>query len=128
MATRIGQALREARLERGIELSEVERVTKIRVKFLRAMEEDRWEELPEPVYARGFPPTPALSPDLGDGPLVEEYRRGVESAWEAESIPEGVLRRGQLSRERARWPRGPLVAGVLALGGRGVAIGVRAGG
>jgi cytoskeleton protein RodZ len=128
MATRIGQALREARLERGIELSEVERVTKIRVKFLRAMEENRWEELPAPVYARGFLSAYARYLGLDDGPLVEEYRRGVESAWGSEPIPEGVLRRGQLSRERARWPRGPLLAGLLALVVVGLAIGVALGG
>ncbi|MGH2986186.1 MAG: helix-turn-helix domain-containing protein, partial [Solirubrobacterales bacterium] len=42
----IGQTLREARAGRGIELDEAERVTKIRIKYLRAMEEDRWEVLP----------------------------------------------------------------------------------
>ena len=54
MAPRVGQVLREARSERGIKLSEVERVTKIREKFLLAMEEERWEALPAPVYARSF--------------------------------------------------------------------------
>src|SRR4030095_13037375 len=103
MATRIGQALREARLERGIELSEVERVTKIRVKFLRAMEEERWEELPEPVYARGFLSAYARYLDLDDGPLVEEYRRGVESAGGSEQNPGGGLRRGPVRPGRGRW-------------------------
>ncbi len=40
-----GQALREARLKRGLDLYEVHRVTKISVQSLRAMEEDRWEAL-----------------------------------------------------------------------------------
>jgi hypothetical protein len=55
----VGQVLREARLKRGIDLYEVKRVTKISVPALRAMEEDRWEEVPAPgaealleVYAR----------------------------------------------------------------------------
>ncbi len=43
-----GQALREARLKRGLDLYEVKRVTKISVPDLRAMEENRWEELPKP--------------------------------------------------------------------------------
>ncbi len=43
-----GQALREARLKRGLDLYEVKRVTKISVPVLRAMEEDRWEDVPAP--------------------------------------------------------------------------------
>jgi cytoskeleton protein RodZ len=55
----VGQALREARLKRGLDLYEVKRVTKISVPALRAMEEDRWADVPAPgaealleVYAR----------------------------------------------------------------------------
>src|SRR5581483_8775070 len=55
----VGQALREARLERGLDLYEVKRVTKISVPALRAMEEERWDEVPAPgpqtlveVYAK----------------------------------------------------------------------------
>ena len=44
---RTGEALREARLQRGLDLYEVHRVTKIPVHTLRAMEEDRWAEVPE---------------------------------------------------------------------------------
>src|SRR4029077_7308944 len=43
----VGQVLREARLKKGIDLYEVKRVTKISVPALRAMEEDRWDDLPE---------------------------------------------------------------------------------
>ncbi len=43
-----GQVLREARLKRGLDLYEVKRVTKISVPALRAMEEDRWEDVPPP--------------------------------------------------------------------------------
>src|SRR5215207_6150442 len=100
MATRIGKALREARSDRGIELSEAERVTKIRAKLLRAMEEERWEDLPEPVYVRAFLSTYARFLGLDDAPLVEEYSRTVEAAQEPEPIPEGVLRPGELSGHR----------------------------
>jgi Helix-turn-helix domain len=44
----VGQLLREARLKRGLDLYEVKRVTKISVPALRAMEEDRWEDVPAP--------------------------------------------------------------------------------
>lgn len=44
----IGQVLREARLKRGLDLYEVKRVTKISVADLRAMEEDRWDDVRAP--------------------------------------------------------------------------------
>lgn len=94
MAPQVGQVLRDARTERGIELSEVERATKIRVKFLRAMEEDRWEALPAPAYARGFLSAYARFLGLDDQALVDQYRATVEGADRAEPIPPTVLRRG----------------------------------
>jgi len=70
----VGQALREARLKRGLDLYEVKRVTKISVPALRAMEEDRWDDVPAPgaeallvAYARFL--------GLDEQSLVAEPRR-----------------------------------------------------
>lgn len=49
MAT-LGEWLRAARRERGIALSEVERATKIRQKYLMALEEEDFRPLPPEVY------------------------------------------------------------------------------
>src|SRR3954469_2700420 len=98
MAPRVGHALRKARTERGIVLSEVERVTKIRVKFLRAMEEDRWDELPAPAYARGFLQIYARYLDLDTEALLEQYTEPVESGEGPEPVPRGVVQPGQLRR------------------------------
>ena len=46
--------LKEARVAKGITLSEVEKQTKIRLKFLEAIESDAYQLLPSPVYAKGF--------------------------------------------------------------------------
>jgi hypothetical protein len=116
MDLQIGQALREARVRRGIELSEVERVTKIRSKFLRAMEEDRWEELPAPVYTRSFLSTYARFLDLDDKALVDEYNRWGESEDRAEPIPPQVVRRGVLRPRRPVRPVALLLASLLAAG------------
>jgi cytoskeleton protein RodZ len=114
MTPQIGQALREARTERGIELSEVERVTKIRVEFLRAIEEDRWEALPAPVYASSFLSTYARFLGLDEQALLEEYGRTVEGAGRPEPIPPGVLRPGSLSRGLSVKPPGIVMAGSVA--------------
>jgi cytoskeletal protein RodZ len=118
MAPQVGQALREARTERGVELSEVERVTKIRVKFLEAMEDDRWDELPAPAYARGFLSIYARYLGLDEGVLLDRYRTTVERADTAEPIPSGVVQSGQLRRNRSRRPKKPvaiLIAGLVAV-------------
>jgi curved DNA-binding protein CbpA len=49
-----GAALRRARLRRGIELDQITDVTKIRVGYLRCIENEEIEKLPASVYIRGF--------------------------------------------------------------------------
>jgi len=49
-----GQKLRKARLEKGVDLDEVARVTRITKGYLHALEEDAHEKLPSEAYARGF--------------------------------------------------------------------------
>src|SRR5687768_8149039 len=50
----VGELLREARTERGFTLADAERETKIRQKYLSALEEDDVTSLPGPLYVRGF--------------------------------------------------------------------------
>jgi hypothetical protein len=122
MGSQVGQALREARTERGIELSEVERVTKIRIKFLLAMEEDRWDALPAPAYARGFLSTYARFLGLDDQALVDKYRRTAEGADRPEPIPPQVLQPGRRRRGRLIKPVAMLLAGLLAAAALGLVI------
>ena len=50
----VGDRLREARELRGVDLYRVERDTKIRSKYLAALEDGEFADLPGDVYARGF--------------------------------------------------------------------------
>jgi cytoskeleton protein RodZ len=69
----IGNTLREARLRRGLDILQCEAETKIRAKYLRAMEEEHFDLMPSPTYVRGFLRTYADFLDL-DGQLVlDEY-------------------------------------------------------
>jgi cytoskeletal protein RodZ len=69
----IGNSLREARLRRQIEFAEAEYGTKIRGKYLRALEDERFELLPSHTYVKGF--LRSYAEYLGlDGQLyVDEY-------------------------------------------------------
>jgi transcriptional regulator with XRE-family HTH domain len=69
------ERLKAAREARGIDLLRVERDTKIRVKFLAALEEGHYEELPADVYARGFLRNYATYLGLNPDEAEEDWRR-----------------------------------------------------
>jgi cytoskeletal protein RodZ len=50
----IGSELRETRLRRGLTLEQIETKTRIRRRYLEALEEERFDELPGEAYAKGF--------------------------------------------------------------------------
>jgi len=78
MASRIGSDLKRARTRREITLEQVEAATRIRVRFLRAIEAEEWGVLPGDVYTRGFIRTYASFLGMDGERLAEDYRREVE--------------------------------------------------
>jgi cytoskeleton protein RodZ len=69
----IGNSLREARLRQNLELNEAELATKIRGKYLRALEEEQFELLPAETYVKGFLRTYAEWLGLDGQLYVDEY-------------------------------------------------------
>jgi hypothetical protein len=69
----IGNSLREARMRQGLDFPEIEQGTKIRGKYLRALEEEQFDVLPAQTYVKGF--LRSYAEYLGlDGQLyVDEY-------------------------------------------------------
>ncbi len=70
----IGATLREARMRAGIDIAEVEARTKIRAKYLRALENEEWNLLPGPTFVKSFLKTYAEALGLDAKLLVEEYK------------------------------------------------------
>ena len=50
----IGNSLREARVRQQLEFAELEQATKIRARYLRALEEESFDTLPAQTYVKGF--------------------------------------------------------------------------
>jgi cytoskeleton protein RodZ len=116
MAPEIGQELKRARESRGLELSDAEQATKIRSKYLRAIEEDRWADLPGVAYGRGFLSTYARYLGLDERALVERYKAGPGRLERSSPIPEDMLpRRGEVRKHPVRLGAIAKVAGVIAL-------------
>lgn len=99
MDTGIGATLRKTRNRRKVGLSEVEAATKIRLRYLRAMESEEWDVLPGGVYTRGFIRTYASFLGLDGERLADEYRRGAEDGTAGE--------RGQRAEPVVASPRPP---------------------
>jgi hypothetical protein len=78
----IGNSLREARLRQGLELPRIETETKIRGKYLRALEEERFDVLPGDTYVKGFLRTYAEYLGLDGQLYLDEYNSRFTTAEE----------------------------------------------
>jgi cytoskeleton protein RodZ len=96
----IGSTLREARIRARVDITEVEQATKIRAKYLRALENEEWDLLPGPVYVRSFLRTYGDYLGLDSRMLTERYRQRFERPSEHDVRP-----RSPLARERERRDR-----------------------
>jgi len=123
----IGETLRETRMRRRIDMTEVEAATKIRAKYLRALENEEWDLLPGPTFVKTFLRTYAEYLDLDPRLLVEEYRQRYERPATQDLTPFGPGMGGQRRRRRRRRPIGPVIVvllGVAALLGALYVLGV----
>jgi hypothetical protein len=69
----IGNSLREARVRQGLDYPQVELATKIRAKYIRALEEEHFEVLPSGTYIKGFMRSYAEFLGLDGQLYVDEY-------------------------------------------------------
>jgi len=74
----IGEVLRRTRTRLKLDIDRVEEGTKIRAKYLRALENEEWDTLPGPTYVKGFLRTYASYLGLDADTIVDEYRRTIE--------------------------------------------------
>lgn len=124
----IGEQLRDTRARRRIDITEVEAATKIRAKYLRALENEEWELLPGPAFVTTFLRTYADHLGLDSRALVAEYRARYDRPSAQELTPFGT----NLGSRRSRPPRRPrptpwmlVLGGILLLGGALYALGTR---
>jgi len=80
----IGSTLREARMRARIDITEVEQATKIRAKYLRALENEEWGLLPGPTFIKSFLREYADFLGLDSRTLVEEYKLRYDRPSESE--------------------------------------------
>jgi cytoskeletal protein RodZ len=115
----VGNKLREARARRKLSLDEVEAETKIRSRYLQAIENEEWERLPEDPYTRAFIRTYGRFLGLDGDRLAEEQRRSRGAARPGERLPRVDPRPRPVARKQRRSrggiPPRALAAAVTAL-------------
>jgi helix-turn-helix protein len=113
----VGNKLHEARTRRSLSLQEAEEATKIRCRYLLAIENEDWDQLPGDTYARAFIRTYGGFLGLDGERLAEEQRqlrgslRPGERLTRVDSRPQRTARSG----ERWRVPPRALAIAVSAL-------------
>ncbi|MFA7459798.1 MAG: RodZ domain-containing protein [Trueperaceae bacterium] len=113
--TELGRMLKEGRAERGLELADVAELTHIRQDYLRALEEGRYEELPEDVYSRNFVRLYAQAVGVPASEALSTYQSERQRAGGLSTIEERLEkeRRGEPppppKRRRLDAPRGPRI-------------------
>lgn len=120
--TDIGATLREARMRARIDVSEIEAKTKIRARYLRALENEEWDLLPGPTFVRSFLRTYAQALGLDGKALVEEYRIRCEPPSEADHQPVVSSARRPRPGRPGRGGGKPSRGYMLAVGAIGVVI------
>jgi cytoskeletal protein RodZ len=108
----IGNSLREARVRRGIDFAEAELATKIRGKYLRALEDEQFALLPAQTYVKGFLRTYAEYLGLDGQLYVDEFN----SRFVAGEDHEPRTRRSSGARPQRRHRRLETNVVLVALG------------
>src|ERR1044072_4826087 len=91
----IGSTLRETRMRERIDITEVESATKIRAKYLRALENEEWDLLPGPTFVKTFLRTYADYLGRDSKLLGEEYKQPFERPTPQDLLPCGSPRRAR---------------------------------
>jgi cytoskeleton protein RodZ len=110
----IGNSLREARLRQGLDFPEIEQATKIRPKYLRALEDEQFDILPGQTYVKGF--LRSYAEYLGlDGQLyVDEYNSRYIHV--DEETPLRARSTSSLSRAGPRFETSVVLVALAAIG------------
>jgi len=114
----IGNTLREARLRLGLSLTDAQKATKIRARYLEALEQERFRMLPDAVYARGFLRAYAELLDLDPELLLAELAASLAELEPPPPPPPPARRRVAVSRRAVAVGGGvaALLAGLALLG------------
>ncbi len=86
----VGEILKEARREQNLTLEEAESETKIRQKYLEALEDNDWQKLPSLTYTKGFIKNYAQFLGLNLELVMAFFRRQSAEVEKIKVMPKGL--------------------------------------
>jgi len=107
----VGSILKEARVAGNSTLAQVEEATKIRLKFLQAIEADDYSSLPSLSYAKGFVKNYSEYLGLDSGMVLAFFRRQTTEVTRSSLLPKGVSE--PLGKSLFQLTPGKFLAGIL---------------
>ncbi|WP_141603455.1 helix-turn-helix domain-containing protein [Terrilactibacillus laevilacticus] len=102
----LGQALKEARKEKGMSLDDVLEITKIQKRYLAAIEEGQFDQLPGEFYTRAFIKNYAEAVGLDSGTIFEEYANEIPKTRQAPVEPQLPPRSSRTNKSAPRVRQG----------------------
>lgn len=87
----VGTILKETRERKRLTLSEVEKGTRIRLKFLDAIEHDDYAKIPSSAYAKGFVKNYSEFLGLDSATILAFFRRQTQDVTRASLLPKKTI-------------------------------------
>jgi cytoskeleton protein RodZ len=112
----IGNSLREARLRQQLELTDIEQATKIRARYLQALEEESFDALPAQTYVKGFLRTYADYLGLDGQLYVDEYNSRYSVGEDEPREPVVARRTAAVQHRHRRLESRGVILGLAGIG------------
>ncbi|PJE67826.1 hypothetical protein COU95_00290 [Candidatus Shapirobacteria bacterium CG10_big_fil_rev_8_21_14_0_10_40_9] len=97
----VGEILKEAREKKEISLSEVEKATKIKVRFLESLEKNDFSKISEATVTKGLIKNYAEYLGLSSGDILAVFRRDFIEDKKGQILPRGLYK--PLSQPKLAW-------------------------
>jgi len=110
----VGEILKNARLKNGLKRVEIARQTKINLKYLRALEKNEYEKLPEAAFVKGFIRNYANTVGLDPNQALAVFRRDYDQNVKGQVVPR-ELTPSQAEKSSLWTPRTTTIVGILGL-------------
>lgn len=116
---KVGQRLKERRLQKGLTIEQVSQGTKIRPKFIQAIEKSEYSKLPSPAYASGFVRNYAEFLEMQMNETLALFRREFDEEKAYKVLPEGFSKQKEFPITRIKIQRAVylMILAFLLVGG-----------
>jgi cytoskeletal protein RodZ len=109
----VGEILRDARIAKQLKLTDIEQGTKIRLKFLEAIEADNFKIMPSLSYAKGFVKNYSEFLGLDSNITLAFFRRQTTDVPRSSLLPKGMEE--PLNRSALQLTPGKFVGSIIAV-------------